>query len=332
MDLAQRIDEAVQGSEALRHDNQKSIWFARQLKAVLRAANERLPTLPFASGRVLPIRGTVPEGLDLWEYYTYKARGLAKFFTARSVSDLPDVSASASKVEGRIVRLGSKYTYDRDDVEKGIATGVPLPRFKSLQARRVVDEKMNAIAVSGDPGVGVYGIANLPNGTVVDAPAAAAGPNPTRWINSGGSQKTQQEMLDDLNLIVDTCPSVTNEVGRVTVVGLPPSYWRLAKNTHFGTAADPSVLSRFLADNPGVRVEQVREFDNAGPGGNPIAMGWRPDPEFLYLESPMGFRQDAPVSRDGGWNWDVVAHQKTGGVIAYYPVEVIRLDFGDDTP
>lgn len=307
-------------------DDANAVAFQRDLEHIMAATyEERLPHLAMANGEVLPIRSTVPRGMRTWRYPVISAVGVAQFFALDSWASMPMVDLDMDYETGEVHTFGLGYAYSISDVETARATGMDVGPYKAAAAKRGDDKKLNDIGVFGDPQRNLLGLTNLPNGTVIDAPAGAGGK--TRWTATTG-KKTAQEMVDDLNSMVDTMMDLTDDIERPNVIYMPNAEHRAAQTTHFGTTQDPSVLQRFLQDNPEVRaIKVLRELKTAGTGGRPCILAFREDPTHLWLEVPVPFEQMGPKETDD-WNYKVATRVDVAGVIAHYPMSVIRLDFG----
>jgi len=308
-------------------DDANAVAFQRDLEHIMAATyEERLPHLAMANGEVLPIRSTVPRGMRTWRYPVISAVGVAQFFSLDSWASMPMVDLDMDYETGEVHTFGLGYSYSISDVETARATGMDLTPHKATAAKRGDDKLLNDIGISGDAKRNLLGLTNLPNGTVVDAPAGAGGK--TRWTATSG-KKTFQEMVDDLNLAVDTMMDLTDDIERPNIIYLPNAEYRVAQNTHAGTDANsPNVIQRFLADNPEVRaIKVLRELKTAGTGGRPCILAFREDPNHLWLEVPVPFEQMGPKETDN-WDYKVATRVDAAGVIAHYPMSVIRIDFG----
>jgi len=157
-------------SDGNRQDASSLLWFARQLEHVMaQTEKEEFPELKMASGEILPIDNSIPEGAETWTYFMFSGTAIAQFSSGYSNGEFPLVTLKGAKVNGNVEPMSNGYAWSTRDVRNAQFTGFGLETELSSFARRGHDQLLNDTGLFGREDLGLPGFINHPNITVSDA-------------------------------------------------------------------------------------------------------------------------------------------------------------------
>jgi hypothetical protein len=218
------------------------------------------------------------------------------------------------KVKG----LGGSFGYNLQEIRASAKAGNALEQKKANASRQSYEQKVNRLAWFGDSASGLLGMLNQP-----DVPATTVQVGATSGFFLW-SQKTNDEILKDMNDAIGDVWTLTNMVEMPDTLLLPAEQYRLVKTTRLSVASDTTILEFFLANNEGVKVEAVNELSAVAPlpsgGAGPanVMIAYKRDPDKLTLELPQLFEMLAVQVR--GLEYVVPTHARYAGVQFYYPL------------
>jgi hypothetical protein len=300
-----------------RLDANESAFFARELEVV--KANTYDTKLKQLKGL-----SVVPAGLDVnngateitWRQFTNI--GYAKLISDYA-KDLPRVDVFGTEQTVKVKGIGAAYGYSIKEIRSSQFAGKKLDQRRALSARRAIEEKLNAIAISGDTASGLGGLINRTDITSYTVLADGTGSS-ALWAN-----KTPDQIVRDVTGIVNAVMVPTNGVEAPDTLLLPLAKYNYIANTRMGTTSDITILGYILKNSPSLkRIEWMVELTGAGVGGTDRMIVGSFDADHLTLEIPQPFEQFAPLQR--GLSWEVPCHAETAGVIVYYPLAFAQGD------
>lgn len=343
--LVPRLDalQAIAGEVARkgRCDAQLAPIWAEKLRFTYKKTLEtKYPEYTAANGDVLPIDTSVdPADLE-WEYFTIDQQGWADWIDDDG-DFMPSGTLTATRKTGRMENMGHEWSVTIFDLEKAAKANLQLSTLKSKNAKRTHDAKTNWTWLFGDSGKGLPGLCNHPNISVSLA-AQNAGATSRLWEN-----KTNAEIVADINLLIDTVPQQTIEQHHVAKVLMPAKLIRLCRNRRLATT-DGSMTSLwsyikdlYSGDDSGqgkVTFKQLNECDGARrlhPKSNTDTSGLSGD--FLLAlpaenMDELAFIRARPFTQRPPEEHRLkmlhLTHSKIGGCKVQYPLSVHRLDFG----
>lgn len=314
----QRYDErdlaVINTSQRL--DANESIFFARELEHVKTKTYDKVfPEL--TAFRVIPVSSEVNPGAETITYYQYEPVGMAKIIANYS-DDLPRVDVKGKPFSATVKGVGTSYGYSLQDIRAARMAGKPLEQRKANAARMAIDQTTNKIAYLGDAEHGLVGLLTHPNITTYVLPNDGTG------TSTKLKDKTPEQILRDLNGMVTKVIELTQGVETPDTLLLPPAVYADLASRRL-TDSDKTVLQFFLEQSPYVKTAiPVPELKGAGAGGTDVIMFYRRDPDKLTLEIPQPFEQLPPEAK--GLSFEIACHARTGGVIIYYPLSLIKAE------
>lgn len=308
---------STQSRQFVKLDSEESVFFGRQLESV-KAKTYDILFPEYKALSLIPMSGEVDPGAETIKYEQYEDVGIAQLLASYS-DDVPRADVKGREVRSPVKPLASSYAYNLQEIRAAKMAGKPLVQKKANAAKRAIDYKQNVIGFFGDAATGLLGLINNPNIGEYVVPADGSGSTKT-W-----STKTADLILRDMNGVSNQIFTVTKGVHQANTLLLPLAAYTVAATTMMGTSALETVLSFFLKTNPFVKeVTWLNELKGAGATTTDRMLAYMKNPDVLTLEIPQPFEQ-LPVQEEG-FEFVTYVHQRTGGVIVYYPLAICFAD------
>ena len=319
------IPTAIMASEGTRFDSAEdaSVFFARELDYVkAQSYDVEYPELTALS--LFPQTSEADPGAETVTYYTYDRTGLAKIIDNYS-TDLPRADVTGKPSYAKIKSIGDSYGYSAQEMRASRLAGKSLDSRKGESARYAIDNKTNIIAWAGDEDSGLMGVLSSGQNIPLYTISTGATSGNTKW-----TEKTADEILDDVNGMAKQVAKVTKNVERPDTLCVPADVYM-----HISTKRIPdtstTVLAFILEHAPYIKnVISTAELDSDSPETNPYARGVSPvgvafmfknDQKKLALENPMPFYQYPLQVRN--LETIIPCEARTAGVIVYYPLSAL---------
>jgi hypothetical protein len=295
-------------------DADQTVFFKGQLEFVKsQTYDQKLGDLKALTG-LFPITSQMPVGATEMTWRAFKNYGLAKFITDYA-KDFPKSDVGGTEYTRKAYDLGSSYSYTIREIQRAAYAGFALETRRAFGSRRAIEELLNSIALTGNVAHNIPGFFNYPGTTTYTVPATGTGVAKT-WIT-----KTADQILTDLNGILNAINDVTLGKESANVILLPKTQYDYIRTKRLDTTMEKSVLTFFLENNPGVRVDWVAGLDTASTTGGTRMIAYINDSTHLELEIPTMFEQLEEM-REGPMLYTVPVIARTVGVIAYYPLTI----------
>lgn len=294
----------------LRTDNGESLFFARELEAILaRQHDVEYPEL--RARRFLPVSSEAGPGDETITYYQFDKVGMAKLVSDYA-DDLPRADVFGNKFSSPIESIAIAFGYSIQEVRASAKAGRSLQSMKAMAARRAHEEKVDEIAANGDANTGLGGMlnnANVPTGTVQT-------PN---WATA-----TADQIIESMNEMVTTMVNSTNGVETPDTILLPIDAFTIVNQRRIPDT-EITILQFFLRNNAFIRnVDHWYKLSGAGAGATDRAVCYRRDPTKLELHIPQEF-ETLPV-QESNLEFKVPTHSRIGGVVIYKPLSLLYRD------
>lgn len=290
------------------------IFFARQLESVQSRIYEyEYP--PYKAFTLIPVTYDIPPGAEFWTVTGFQSVGRARVIESYA-DDLPEASLLGVQLTNKIVSIGASYRYSHQEIRAAQFANLALDDRLAMAARRAIDQKVNQLALNGDPTTGLYGWLNNPNIPTVTVPADGVGAS-TLW-----STKTPDQVLRDMNLIVNQIVVNSNEVEMPDTLLLPLEQFTYISSTPRSINSDTTILNFFLMNNPYItRVEALPQLAGAGVGGANVMLAYNRSEDKMVMGIAMPFTQYAPQERN--LEFVINCELRFAGVSIYYPYSMI---------
>ena len=299
-----------------RFDANESMFFARQLEAI-KAQTYDVKRANLNALQLMPVSTDVPEGATTITYRQYDTVGMAKVI-ANYANDLPRADVTGKEFTSNIRSIGNAFGYNTQEIRSAIFAGVNLPARKAMAATRAHQEKINALAFTGDADHGLPGL--ISNANVPEVTLAADGTGSSKTFAS----KTADKIVRDVNSLINKIISQSKGVHRATEVWMPVEQYALIATTQNSTASDTTILAFLQQVHPGITFRQVVELDGAGAGGTDRMYAIENSRDNWAIEIPMMMKMYSPQQK--GLEFEVPVESRFGGVIIEYPLALVFAD------
>jgi len=298
--------------DSVNMDSGEGLIFARQLEYIESTLYET--KYPMTKARDLfPVDYNVPSGAETFTYYMYDAQGSFDLITNYS-DDFRAITATGKKTTGEIESFGGLIEYSIQDIRAAQMAGIPLNDFQFRAARRLWEERLDAVAFSGFAGSNLVGILNHPNIPTGSVPNGVSG-------TATFATKTPDEILKDLNSLVTETIDATNGVEAPDTVVLPHAQYELINTTARSATSDTTILEFFLRNNEHItNVVSWYKLKGAGTAGADVMFSYRNDAEAIQVVIPQEFETFPPQQENMGFQ--IPAHGRTGGLRVRYPLSI----------
>jgi len=304
----------AKGFKSINLDAAGDIFFARQLEYVQARVYE-YQYAALKAYQYIPINYNVPAGAEYVTATGFQSVGRARIINSYA-DDLPEAGILGTQLTNPVVSIGTSYRYSHQEIRAAQYANISLSLRLAEAARRANEQLVNDLAIAGDPTTGQYGLINNPNVPTVVVPADGTGAT-TQWAN-----KTSEQILRDLNLIVNQVVVNSNGVERPNTLLLPLDQFTLISSTPRSMNSDMTILQYFLLNNPFIKtVDWLAQLSGAGTGGTDVMLAYDRDENKLAMQIPMAFTQYPPQERN--LEFVIPCESRFGGVTIYYPQSVI---------
>lgn len=316
----------------LRSDSGETMFFLRELEQILKEQFDTKYAV-LKGKQFVPIRNDIDPGAESVTYTAFDYSGVAQRVRG-SADDFPEGTAAGVQITNPLMSYGSSFSYTIDELRAANKAGRSLDRIRALTARKMIDQKVDAILANGDASVDfgpqtgfspMNGLINLPNTQTQTAQSQNAS---TLWIGN----KTADQIISDVSTAISTVPSTTKDVEHVRRCILPVAQYQYISQTPRSTISDTTILEFLKGNNDGVEFTSWERLGGAGSAGtnDPTfgtpnrAIFYDPDPMQLFCPMAVEFEQFAPQLV--GLRYRVQCRTKLGGVVAPFPKSVLFLD------
>lgn len=303
-----------EGFKSTHLDVAGDIYFSRQLEFVQQRAYEyQYPGLK--SFELIPISYEVPDWAEFVTVTQYQSAGRARIINSYA-DDLPEASIIGAQMTSPIVSIGNSYRYSHQEIRASMGKGISLDTRLAFAARRASDQLIDDLAFYGDPVTGLTGLLNNPGVPTVPVPADGTGGS------SAWADKTPQQILRDMNMVVNQIVVNSNDVERPNVLLLPVEQYSLISSTPRSNTSDTTILQFFRLNNPYIEeVIPVAKLSGAGTAGVDIMVAMDNSSDKLVMYMPMPFTQYPPQERN--LEFVINCEARFGGVQSIYPMSMI---------
>jgi len=298
----------------IRLDTNQSAFFKRELEKI-KAQTYDVKYKELKAMQYIPVDTSTPSGTEFITWRSYSKVGRAKII-ADYAHDFPRVDIYGTENTSKVYDLGSSYGYSIKEIRRSQITGKSLDTRRAEAARRSINELFDDLAWNGNTAYNIQGFLDYPGITSV-----------TRTTGAGGDTwalKTPDEIIADLTAICNGVSTPTKGIWEVNQILLPRTQYNRIKNLRMTDGNTHTVLTYFLANNPGVSVDVVDLLSTAGASGVTRMMAYVKDPVNLVQEIPQMFEQLEEDKK--GMEYEIPCHGEFGGVTVYYPESVAYMD------
>ena len=262
---------------------------------------------------ILPVTSEAGTGAQTFTYRIMDSTGEFKLI-ADAADDLPRADVSQVEKSINIRSFGGSFGYTVQELRAAQMANIALEQRRAQAVRRAYEEKVEAVAMFGEPSVGLAGFFNNATVDVVTA---------NKWFTGTTASGTAQDMLELLNYGVTAIINASKMKEQPDTILMAYEDYNVVSTTRNSDSSDVTVLEYFLRTNPYIRnVEPINQLDadNSVLNTNRMVV-YKRDPEKVQLHIPQPLELFPPQQR--GLEFIVPAHARVGGVSLYFPKSVI---------
>lgn len=275
---------------------------------------------------LVPVDTSAPDWIQSVTYFSMDGVGKADWFHGNA-NDVPKVELTREKFETGVSMAAIGYGYTLEELGTAQLYGMNLSADKATLARRIAEEKIDAVAFVGDSTKGFTGLVNASTPTATTAPADGTG-SATTFVS-----KTPDQVLRDINGQITGTFTGTLGAEMVDTILLPYSVLLDLSTRRIDAVNQTTILEWIERNNIYTRLTGqpllIRGLfgylDTAGSGGTKRMVAYRRSPEVLKMHVPMPFRF-LPAFQTGPIKFDVPGIFRIGGVDIRRPKAVRYLD------
>jgi hypothetical protein len=294
-----------------------------------RIYQRRYPTFNYAAH--VPV---VTEGNE-WAigttFFSVDVTGEAKFLSGAG-TDMPFNSATRDQASHDFAMIGSGWEWNLEEVNQGALYGIPLNETKAMAASQSIERLLNTIAMVGSTEKNWKGLVNQSIVQRADA-AGTGGENGGGGTSTFWKHKTNDEILEDINAVLSTVSTESEEVEYADTLRLPPEAFRLLTTRRLGVGDGTLTLMAYVRLNnvytattgQPLDIQPLRELATASNDGGGRMIAYRRDPEAIRFHLPMPRRVLQPRQKSiMGFETGIIA--RTGGTEVRLPGAMAYLD------
>lgn len=262
---------------------------------------------------ILPVTSEAGPGAQTFTYRIMDSTGEFKLI-ADAADDLPRADVSQVEKSINIRSFGGSFGYTVQELRAAQMANIALEQRRAQAVRRAYEEKVETVAMFGEPSVGLAGFFNNATVDVVTA---------NKWFTGTTASGTAQDMLELLNYGVTAIINASKMKEQPDTILMAYEDYNVVSTTRNSDSSDVTVLEYFLRTNPYIRnVEPINQLDE----GNSVLttnrmVVYKRDPEKVQLHIPQPLELFPPQQR--GLEFIVPAHARVGGVALYFPKSAI---------
>ena len=257
------------------------------------------------AAEIFPVKTSVPEGAQVYKYYTLDGQGQAKAYS-NGATDIPMVDVNMTETNQNLQSYAIGFSYTIEDLERCRFAGLEsLDTARARKARMVLEQKLDDVAATGDADFGIpAGISPTNHNdvtlTTADYPAATAAQIVQNWA--------------DMITAAQTTANGSMWADRPWTIVFPST----AKGIHAQPYSDtlPEPLAAALDRSYGSMIDNVfywAKLNAAGGNSEGTIMMFPRDPEVVEYVLPQPPMMTAPQPHALGFR--VYMKARTGGLV-----------------
>lgn len=283
-------------------------------------------SLTLANADYINISNEIPAAIPAYDFKFYTRYGIAAvILTSNTGVPLVGESTESRLVKIYPIRLGFEINSDELDLAEALGQNPVTDQLKIV--RDGLNQKLDIVAYSGQPGTTLQGLATNPNVTTINFPPNGnqnGATNSAAWQN-----KTPQQVLADLNTLALKVPEQTALTRTINRILMPATTLLWLQSTPYNESTGESIMSVYLKNQavmPNGGINQLighPVLETLSDTGGKMMIGYNSASPDNKLHIPQGgdFR-DFPAELRAT-KYTVPCGIKTAGVEIRKPTEVV---------
>lgn len=295
-------------------DSQAALGFLEAQTAHIEQGVYEIQYADIQYAELIPVDTSAHPMAKTVTYYSMDKAGLAAWMNGNA-SDVPLADVEHARHETTVHTAGIGYSYGYEEIQQAMMLGINLTSDKAAAARRAYEEFVDNVALNGDASKGFEGLFN--NSNVTANPAT----------NGDWDSATPDEVLQDVNDLLGSVQTSTNNVGLANTLLLPYTKWNTLATTRLTDSQ--TTLLKFLQEHnvytartgQPLTMRGITGLDTAGISADPRMIAYRRHPQVLKMHIPMP-HQFFSIWQDGPFNFMIPGMFRIGGLDIRLPKEV----------
>lgn len=289
-------------------DSVAGAFFFRELEYIKKKIFE-VQHQPLSFRKLFPVTSEAGPGKRYITYRSYDRIAPAQMITNMS-ADLPRADVTAFEQSIQVRWIGASFGYDLGEIQASrVAGGEPLDARKAKAAFEGIETDLNYISFYGTDRTSPITSASCPalfNNALIPKYTAADGASGfTNWAT-----KTPDEKLADVNNGFAAINNNSINVFEGNTLALPINAYNSIAATPRSSLSDTTILAYIVENSPFLNgldsIVKVPELNGAataiggftGNDSNDVMYFYNKNSDYLELEVPVEFQQEAPQQRN----------------------------------
>lgn len=259
-------------------------------------------------------------------FYTMDTVGTSEW-VGDQANDAPYTDLVRGTGESSYYTRAGAYRYSLQEINQASMLGISLTAEKASGTRRVLEQFLYGLAVSGNSEKNMLGLINQSSVTAVDVPADGTGSS-TFW-----PAKTPDLILRDVNAAIMAIRTATQTVETPDTLLLPDASYADIATRRLGAGDGAMTVLDFLRlknvytamTGQPFNIRPLRDLAAADPGGDGRGVLFRNSRDVVRFHLPMPF-QFLPIHQKNSFTWEQVGLVRTGGVEVRLPKAMYYMD------
>lgn len=312
-----KINNVNANPDPTRLDADETAFFKRQLEHV-KSGSYDVKYKELMAKKLFPVDTSAPSGAKTITYRTFTKVGMAKIISDYA-NDFPRVDIYGEERMARCRGIGDSYGYSIEEIREAQLANMNLNQRRADAAREAIEQKVDSIGWNGDDDYNLQGFIGYTGVTEYTIPSDGTG------ISKLWSTKTPDQIVRDVTGLISAIIVTTNGREKPDTLLCPTAAYLILANTRMTDGDSKTILTFIKENNPFIStIEMVNELTGAGAGSTNRLYAYTKSPKHITFEIPQSFEQFNAQQK--GMEFVVPCHEKTGGIIIYYPLSVA---FGD---
>lgn len=298
-----------------------TVFFQRECEVIL---NKIIETIydELEALKYIPLAPAEGAGVERITWRSLTSVGVAKIISDYA-TDIPSVEVYGAEQSMTVHQIAVSFGWAKHELEKAQRAGKSLLDWRSKAARLAMETKVNDMAWKGDAQYNIPGFINYPGITQHILALNEAG-NSRKWVD-----KTEQEIADDINAMVDAIRNSTGQKENPDTILLPPKCYRLLTTHFIDQYKQKSLLQHLKECNPDITTwAPVNYLRDAGAGGVGRIMLYTNSSDKLEFHMPVPIANEAPERQ--GLRFSEILTADIGGTVVFMPQSVCYADGASD--
>lgn len=299
-----------------RLDAAGEVFFEEQLEQI-KAKTYDVRHSDLKATSLIPVGSDYDPGTEIITFRTYDSVGMAKFVSDYA-NDFPRADVFGTEKSVKPKDIGMSYAYSIREIQRAQQAGFALDAKRAAACKRAIEQMQNRVGFKGDAVANINGLFNITGANI-----ASCG------VSETFANMTAAQLVAAFTALIQASGLATNGVETPDTVLMPLALYNKLTSTEFSSSYPKSVMT-YLKET----FSEITKWDwvpeltggSSITAGRSMCVAYKRSIDKLELIIPELYTQYAPQQK--GLAFEVLATQRTAGVVAYYPMSVTYMEEG----